>query len=348
MGKQVVKSLLFSSVVLLSFSGGYVFANGVEADVTSNTITTAEQISTSESLPNSEVETTIIESETVSTEVVTQIVKSEGEEINSASELEVVDNATKSISEETPEEISVESYRENVTTFPKVTIEELYNAFTADNQEHTIYIGRETCYYCRQFSPELKKFNQLTNERLEYYNTDGDDFDEEARTFLYETVGIPGVPTILYVKNGALTSAWVGGGIAAQELYDHLYFDIAAIRVNEEAKDVPSEISSQTGKSNNDEYASTIGERSTIVNAPLGKISEVSLSDGSSEKTKQSPVDKILTPTVNKTQITTLSVGIKSNQALPQAGEDNRLVLMQLVGSLILLFLAILLKRKRR
>ena len=127
------------------------------------------------------------------------------------------------ISVEEPREISPEEYEANVASFRKVSFRTVHQAFTEDGQEHILYFGRATCYYCRQFSPELKLFNTLINGNLEYYDTDGEDFDATAREFLFETVGIPGTPTILYIKNGKLVSAWVGGGISTQQLYDHLF-----------------------------------------------------------------------------------------------------------------------------
>lgn len=89
--------------------------------------------------------------------------------------------------------------------------------------EHTIYFGRKTCSHCRQFSPELKEFNNLIEKKLEYYDLDGKDFDGEAREFLFKKVGIPGTPTILYLRNGHPISGWVGGGATAQQVYDYMY-----------------------------------------------------------------------------------------------------------------------------
>ena len=95
--------------------------------------------------------------------------------------------------------------------------------FKEDGKEHVIYIGRPTCYYCRQLSSELKDFNILLNNRLEYYDTDSQDFDEAAANFLFKTVGIPGTPTIIRLQNGQIVSAWIGGGISGKELYDYLF-----------------------------------------------------------------------------------------------------------------------------
>lgn len=120
-------------------------------------------------------------------------------------------------------EISLEDYLETVAAFQKIDIGAVRAAFTEDNQEHLLYFGRRTCYYCRQFSPELKKLHQLTGGIIEYYDTEGDDFDDTAKEFLFKEVGIPGTPTILYIKNGQVLAGWVGGGISAQELYDYFY-----------------------------------------------------------------------------------------------------------------------------
>ena len=64
----------------------------------------------------------------------------------------------------------------------------------------------------------------LIDKKLEYYDIDGEDFDDSAKEFIFKTIGIPGTPTIIYFKNGKTISGWVGGGITAQQLYDYLYF----------------------------------------------------------------------------------------------------------------------------
>ena len=125
--------------------------------------------------------------------------------------------------EHKPSVVTPEEYEQNVAEFKKIDIEAVRQSFTEDQLEHTIYFGRKTCSHCRQFSPELKEFNNLIEKKLEYYDLDGKDFDEEAREFLFKKVGIPGTPTILYLKNGHPTSGWVGGGATAQQVYDYMY-----------------------------------------------------------------------------------------------------------------------------
>ena len=125
--------------------------------------------------------------------------------------------------EHKPSVVTPEEYEQNVAEFKKIDIEAVRQSFTEDQLEHTIYFGRKTCSHCRQFSPELKEFNNLIEKKLEYYDLDGKDFDGEAREFLFKKVGIPGTPTILYLKNGHPISGWVGGGATAQQVYDYMY-----------------------------------------------------------------------------------------------------------------------------
>ena len=131
--------------------------------------------------------------------------------------------STKEKVEHKPSVVTPEEYEKNVTDFKKIGIEAVRQSFTEDQLEHTIYFGRKTCSHCRQFSPELKEFNNLIEKKLEYYDLDGKDFDGEAREFLFKKVGIPGTPTILYLRNGHPISGWVGGGATAQQVYDYMY-----------------------------------------------------------------------------------------------------------------------------
>ena len=131
--------------------------------------------------------------------------------------------STKEKVENKPSIVTPEEYEQNVENFKKIDIEAVRQSFTEDQLEHTIYFGRKTCSHCRQFSPELKEFNNLIEKKLEYYDLDGKDFDGEAREFLFKKVGIPGTPTILYLRNGHPISGWVGGGATAQQVYDYMY-----------------------------------------------------------------------------------------------------------------------------
>ncbi|HGP8288381.1 TPA: hypothetical protein ACLW30_001088 [Streptococcus pneumoniae] len=45
----------------------------------------------------------------------------------------------------------------------------------------------------------------------------------KRESFYFKKVGIPGTPTILYLRNGHPTSGWVGDGATAQQVYDYMY-----------------------------------------------------------------------------------------------------------------------------
>ena len=157
------------------------------------------------------------------TEVVDNTVENSAEQASDVQETQTSATNLETSDEAEEAEVTIPQYEENVADFNLVPITDVYSMFTEDGKEHVIYFGRPTCYYCRQFSPELKDFNTLMNNRLEYYNTNSQDFDEAAANFLFRTVGIPGTPTIIRLQNGQIVSAWVGGGISGQELYDYLF-----------------------------------------------------------------------------------------------------------------------------
>ena len=157
------------------------------------------------------------------TEVVDNTVENSAEQASDIQETQTSATNLETSDEAEEPEVTIPQYEENISDFNQVSITDVYSMFKEDGKEHVIYIGRPTCYYCRQFSSELKDFNILLNNRLEYYDTDSQDFDEAAANFLFKTVGIPGTPTIIRLQNGQIVSAWIGGGISGQELYDYLF-----------------------------------------------------------------------------------------------------------------------------
>lgn len=121
--------------------------------------------------------------------------------------------------------ITPEEYEANVANINKVSMADVYQMFTQDGKEHTLYLGRPTCPYCRRFSPEVKKFNDLIGGQLDYFNTASPEYDDAARNFMRNTVGVPGVPAVLYIKNGKLVSGVADSTLTAQDVYKRLYVD---------------------------------------------------------------------------------------------------------------------------
>lgn len=332
MKKQLLKSLLFSSVLLLAFRNDMVFADGVHkeeqrpdtTEIVSEASTAAvvkndanqDSIVTdtkSVSMPESK-EDTVVEKENLTN-------NKSASTSNKTSAANGVPNSQES------KEVDVATYRENIAKLPKATIKDVYSAFTSDNKEHTIYVGRETCYFCRQFSPELKKFNQLTGRKLEYYNTDVEDFDEHAKEFLFNTVGIPGTPTILYLKNGTLTSGWVGGGVTAQELYDCLYFHKALAGKKQEDNPQHQENKNDKKVKQNQAPASI-----DLKNNEESLPKDVSVS---SESNKEDARNQNLTPLTNRQIKYT-----QNNMQLPKTGVKKSKGLFRFGLAMVLLTLA--------
>ena len=226
MKKNVLKSTILLSATVLSMATVSVFADDELVPTTETTEVVDNGDNVTENLATDIIEPSndISESQSEKTEEESSIETAD----NSAVSMESPE-ATETIASDTsdePEEaeVTIPQYEENVADFNHVPMTDVYAMFTEDGKEHVIYVGRPTCYYCRQFSPALKEFNALMDNRLEYYNTDSQDFDEEAANFLFGTIGIPGTPTIIRLQNGQIVSAWIGGGISGQELYDYLFY----------------------------------------------------------------------------------------------------------------------------
>ena len=121
------------------------------------------------------------------------------------------------------EEISVDAYEKNLENLRQITYNDVTNMLTEDGGDHILYVGRPTCYYCRQNSPVLKEFNTLINGQLLYYNTDSDLLDRESRKVLFDKLGIPGTPSVIRLKNGQLVSGYLGSAPDAQAIYQAVF-----------------------------------------------------------------------------------------------------------------------------
>ena len=68
-------------------------------------------------------------------------------------------------------------------------------------QIHFVYLGRETCSYCREFAPKLKEASKSINARIYYIDTENKT-DELAK--FAEQYHIDSIPTLLVFKDGQL------------------------------------------------------------------------------------------------------------------------------------------------
>ena len=254
---------------------------------------------------------------TESTDSFTQVPAVVSEEATSTNMETPVAEEASDIEAEAAPELTQEQYQENVENLTKVSINDVYQMFTPDENKHLLYVGRPTCYYCRQFSPELKKLNQLTP--VEYYNTDGEDFDKNASDFLFGTVGIPGTPTLIRLENGQAISGWVGGG-GADDIYRYMFKDL-----DKKSSEVAF-TESNVGNSEQEKQLPSVGEKTEATNKNTG-VSYTTLS---------------ITPTSSNEKSIGTAIVAQSNN-LPKTGDKKDY--LTIIGGIMLLIVYGLLKK---
>ena len=254
---------------------------------------------------------------TESTDSFTQVPAVVSEEATSTNMETPVAEEASNIEAEAAPEVTQEQYQENVENLTKVSINDVYQMFTPDENKHLLYVGRPTCYYCRQFSPELKKLNQLTP--VEYYNTDGEDFDKNASDFLFGTVGIPGTPTLIRLENGQAISGWVGGG-GADDIYRYIFKDL-----DKKSSEVAF-TESNVGNSEQEKQLPSVGEKTEATNKNTG-VSYTTLS---------------ITPTSSNEKSIGTAIVAQSNN-LPKTGDKKDY--LTIIGGIMLLIVYGLLKK---
>lgn len=118
-------------------------------------------------------------------------------------------------------EVTEDEYLQNVDRFNKLNMKEIYSKFQ-NKETFVLYLGRKTCPHCRKFSLVLREFNSLYGNKLNYYDIESPDLDRDAKVFLSK-LQIPGVPAVLYVKEGKVVNGSAGIGITAKGLYDRFF-----------------------------------------------------------------------------------------------------------------------------
>ncbi|MDP5866103.1 thioredoxin family protein [Streptococcus mutans] len=181
--------------------------------------TTASTVTSSENKSKRSDENSVRETSLETSDQVIENSQPPQQEVDTSSSTEKTSDSKNTVSEG----VSVEEYEANVANFKAVSMADVYHMFDDTENSYTLYIGRPTCHYCRDFSPILKEFNGLTGSQLYYYNTDRDDFTIAAKEFLKNKVGIFATPMTLFIDKGQLVSGWVGSGIPSKELYNKLY-----------------------------------------------------------------------------------------------------------------------------
>lgn len=176
-------------------------------------------------LSNNSVENGELENVEVSSETASQQIAEKVESISETKENSLPQSSQTGVAETEvrSEEVSVEAYEKNLENLKPVSYSDVTNMLTEDGGDHILYVGRPTCYYCRQNSPVLKDFNTLIDGQLLYYNTDSDQLDRESRKILFDKLGIPGTPSVIRLKNGQLVSGYLGSAPDAQAIYQAVF-----------------------------------------------------------------------------------------------------------------------------
>ena len=210
-----IQFILMASFVLGTCQLAVLSGAADELDVKESTVELSNN-----SVENGEVENVEVSSETASQQVaekVESISETKGNSLPQSLQTGVVETEVRS------EEISVETYEKNLENLKPVSYSDVTNMLTEDGGDHILYVGRPTCYYCRQNSPVLKDFNTLIDGQLLYYNTDSDQLDRESRKILFDKLGIPGTPSVIRLKNGQLVSGYLGSAPDARAIYQAVF-----------------------------------------------------------------------------------------------------------------------------
>lgn len=210
-----IQFILMASFVLGTCQLAVLSGAADELDVKESTIELSNNF-----VENSQVDNVQNSSETASEQVVEKAESNSETKENSllpSSQTGVAETEVRS------EEVSVETYEKNIENLKPVSYSDVTNMLTEDGGDHILYVGRPTCYYCRQNSPVLKDFNTLIDGQLLYYNTDSDQLDRESRKILFDKLGIPGTPSVIRLKNGQLVSGYLGSAPDAQAIYQAVF-----------------------------------------------------------------------------------------------------------------------------
>ena len=210
-----IQFILMASFVLGTCQLAVLSGAADEPDVKESTIELSNNF-----VENSQVDNVQISSETTSEQVVEK-----AESNSEAKENYLLPSSQTGVAETEvrSEEVSVETYEKNLENLKPVSYSDVTNMLTEDGGDHILYVGRPTCYYCRQNSPVLKDFNTLIDGQLLYYNTDSDQLDRESRKILFDKLGIPGTPSVIRLKNGQLVSGYLGSAPDARAIYQAVF-----------------------------------------------------------------------------------------------------------------------------
>lgn len=181
MNKKKILTLMASPVVLLMLNSAVVHADEVEPKTNQQVEQQPNngEKQTAESTENDQVKENNSSKEIEDNS--SDTANSQKQSNNSNSKKDQVEDE-----ESDEDDVTVEEYENNVKDFKRVDMAQVKDLIAKqDNQDRVMYIGRPTCYYCRQFSPDLKDFNKI---------------DKCEKRFIIKKYGVTYGGTLFHVK----------------------------------------------------------------------------------------------------------------------------------------------------
>lgn len=116
-----------------------------------------------------------------------------------------------------------ETYLEQVKIFIETTPAEADELLKAE-EGNIVFIGRETCPYCRRFVNKLSTLAEEHDLQVHYVHSKHPDFTEEIEAFR-EKYDVPTVPGLLYSSETAGTVVKCDSSLEPEEILEIVEVD---------------------------------------------------------------------------------------------------------------------------
>lgn len=117
-------------------------------------------------------------------------------------------------------EIEIDQYLGQVKSFKETRPEEADELLEA-KEGNIVYIGRETCPYCRRFVKTLSPLAEEYDLEINYVHAQHPEYEEQVDE-LREKYGVPTVPGLLYSSETAGIVVKCESGLEPEEILDIL------------------------------------------------------------------------------------------------------------------------------
>jgi len=115
-------------------------------------------------------------------------------------------------------QIEIDQYLGEINVFNEIRPEEADELLEA-KEGHIVYIGRETCPYCRRFVKTLSPLAEENDLKVNYVHSEHPNYEEEVDE-LREKYDVPTVPGLLYSSESAGLVVKCDSSLDADEILD--------------------------------------------------------------------------------------------------------------------------------